>query len=405
MLLLLAAAPDKAGEAIIHVGPHKTGSSSLQAALLAGPLRQTLQKLDHIKTTTGIPGAHHGFKNHANLANELRTLPSRDGGKALNFTLAWARGVLKRNPRSPSRIFLTAEDFSRTPASSIRLLMRSLRALGFARSHVVIVYRRLFERLVSLHSETFLGRALPKGGYAPLVDWLDGSAALRSAEMQRSYNQTIKLRAKYAAHASVVSVMNMHINRNAPGERPSSSSLLRRFICNHLRAATACAQLTPEIAKKTVNVRPRDIAPLRDLTWAAAAAMGSQHHPPRVAMAAADQLLAARPGSAAATALAHIPMRCANSAVLSAILQATESEEKALFPTDRDRETAAELRAAFALKNASGAFCSAKSGAALEQLELRSVVRAALTAAAARASPVAKLTPRHREAKNGAKRQ
>jgi hypothetical protein len=404
MLLLLVAAPAKAGEAIIHVGPHKTGSSSLQIALLAGPLRRTLQRLDRIEITTVIPGDYHRHKNHANLAIELRALTSCDRGEALNFTLAWARAVVERNPRSP-RIFLTAEDFSRTPASSIRLLMRSLRALGFAQTHVVIVYRRLFERLVSLHSEVFLGKVLPTGGYAPLVDWLDGSTAEMSVEMRRCYHQTSNLRAKYAAHASVVSVMNMHINRNAPGERPSSSSLLRRFICNHLRAATTCARLTPRLAKKTANVRPRDIAPLRDLTWAAAAAMGSQHHPSWVAMAAADQLLAARPGSAAATALAHIPMRCANSAVLSAILQATESEEKALFPTDRDRETAAELRAAFALKNASGAFCSAKSGAALEQLELRSVVRAALTAAAARASPVPKLTPRHREAKNGAKRQ
>jgi hypothetical protein len=66
------------------------------------------------------------------------------------------------------------------------------------------------------------------------------------------------------------------------------------------------------------------------------------------------------------------------------ILNQTQSEEMLLFPTNTLVD---DIFQSFALKNASGAFCSADSAAALRQPALQLAVRDAFYMASARNSP------------------
>lgn len=97
-----------APEAIVHVGPHKTGSTSIQIALLKiGPLRDALTRRDGFHIPLKVPGRYGGHKAHANIAAALLSENATTHPAWVHF-LAHAKNAA----RAGRRLFISSENFS-----------------------------------------------------------------------------------------------------------------------------------------------------------------------------------------------------------------------------------------------------------------------------------------------------
>lgn len=255
------------------------------------------------------------------------------------------------------RLLLASENFaSLNPLpDKTQLLASTLRTIGFSRLRVILIHRRLYEKLQSEHSEQYLADYRARvnvSEYLPIVDWIER----RNGFAEVKFNQTVSLRAHFERLGAKVSVLNYHLlPTNAP-----PSELVVTFICEHLRAAQTCAQLrmhgrSAKVLKK--NERPRGAAPLVDVLYGAAAARGIG----RINRSRALHALYAL-GAATRPELA-IPRRCLSKPELDRVWSATAQEEAALFRRPLTASEASALRAAFAAK-ASG-LCSANVSAVL----------------------------------------
>jgi hypothetical protein len=108
LLALLATCVGAAPEAIVHVGPHKTGSTTIQIALLkSGPLRDSLIKRDGFHVPLKIPGRFGGHKTHANIADALLSSNATSHPAWPHF-LAHASSAA----RAGRRLFISSENLS-----------------------------------------------------------------------------------------------------------------------------------------------------------------------------------------------------------------------------------------------------------------------------------------------------
>lgn len=354
-------------DAILHVGPHKTGSTTIEAAALVQPvLRRALAELDNISLAREMPGRFIGAKAHANLGDALMSADVR-----AHPTWRWLVRYARAAFAARRRLLVSTESLSSvTNQTSLRILVATLaNRIGF-RVRVVVIHRRLPHKLPSVHSELFMNPAAPVravAAYLPFVDWL----ARNDAQVSSRYMQTAALRRRFA-RAGVAEVAVLDIHRLPPG-----SSLTAEFACAHLRAAHACALLRsadgPTVRDK--NARPRGLSPLYDLIYGAARARGQATIAPFHALGRLVQLDAgSRPDLA-------VRLRCLNASLLEGIWRATLAEEEALARADeRKRLGSAEraaLRADFEGK-ARGALCSADADAALADPRWRVLLRKAL---------------------------
>ena len=162
-LLLLSALR----RAIVHVGPHKVGSTSLQTALEKG--RGALASDNFALCPSRFAGGHKtGAKSCANVANCLSgsskygincTLVLTDFGKFLDG--AWRAG------RS---IILSAEKFD-DPKMDIPSLAAALR--GFE-TEVVVLHRPYFDWLRSMYSQNHLPMSLEEFAADRILDAAGG---------------------------------------------------------------------------------------------------------------------------------------------------------------------------------------------------------------------------------------
>jgi hypothetical protein len=354
------------------VGPHKTGSTTLQAALL-GALRAPLKSLDQIEVPAGIPGYHGGRKNHANIAMALMSyVPPANSTAAWRATMAQAGGAIAAG----QSFLLSSEDFADVSASQLDLLMGSFRRLGFARTAVIVVYRRLYDRLLSWHSQLFLrtDAKAPTHAHVPLVDWLE------TADAQSRFFQTARLRDEFSPLASRMSLLNSHALQD-------DNSLLDEFVCRMVRAACTCARLLPRGKRARENARSRQAAHVKDLVWGAAIALGYA----RVStMIAAQQGLLDEAEAPSRAGAMQIPLRCLNESALATILRATDEEESLLFPERSARERVL-MTEDFDSKR--HMFCSADVGKALRARKVRLWVLDALIAGNSSSSLTSPLPP------------
>jgi hypothetical protein len=123
-----------AHEAVLHVGPHKTGSSTIQWLLLSR-LRDVLEQRDRFEIPTNLPGPHSGLKEHANLYHAMRLANPREHE-------AWK--VLEATARNAStdgkRLLLASENLSALTPRMTDFFMSALGQLGF-NARVLIVFR------------------------------------------------------------------------------------------------------------------------------------------------------------------------------------------------------------------------------------------------------------------------
>ncbi|KAJ1628164.1 hypothetical protein T492DRAFT_841778 [Pavlovales sp. CCMP2436] len=313
-LLCCASPAARAADAILHIGPHKTGSTTLEAAVIMQPfVRNSLEEHDGFaRTIRGIPGRFQGAKAHANLADALMSL-DMDTHPAWAWFLAYA----KKAATEGRHIFVSSENLSVVPSeTNLRRLVALLADdLGF-HVRVVICYRWLFDKLPSVHSELYMAEYRPVTkvrDYRPIVDWItEGNAHVSSR-----FHQTVRLREQWkrlgAAEVAVVDINRMS----------NATSLVADFICNQLRAAVTCGKMLARHGSLAIkNVRPRLLSPLYDIAYGVAAEQGVTTLDPQRAVKALQ--------SFNLQTQVRIPTRCPTASQLERIWRATIYEEERL---------------------------------------------------------------------------
>ena len=142
--------PRQRPRCVLHVGPHKTGTTSLQH-LIHGAIEEGTLLADGFLWPPHLPGHSSGVKNIANLANELNgpaaaAAAAADPGSALSVFKGWAA---ERATHPHGGILLSAEAFDR-PDSQIGVLAAALR--GF-RTTVVVGWRPFYSYVLSCHRQ------------------------------------------------------------------------------------------------------------------------------------------------------------------------------------------------------------------------------------------------------------
>ncbi|KAG8470263.1 hypothetical protein KFE25_008684 [Diacronema lutheri] len=354
-------------DATCHVGPHKTGSTTIQDAIL-GEWRDSLVEEDgfdipprpavHARRT-----AHDARRSvaYARAAFALRTAARLGASEPWRWLVEHIRSAAAAG----KRLVITAEGLSLLRGSRAGIVPRVLLSAGYA-PKVVIVYRRLFERIPSWHSERWLKHAVPVRRYAPIVDWVAANGTRETAP-KNLYGQTVALRDVYVALGLEVFVLNMHAI-------PNGSSLESQFVCEYMRAERTCARMLAAHRERRSgaerkNTNSRNTANLFDVAYSTAASHGMR-----------GRLIPDRFVEALGLALhgRALPMRCVDEPTYAAIWQATAQEEHTLNPAGLD-----EARVRFAASRPH--FCSVDTTKLALDVTLQQRVERAFASATAEA--------------------
>jgi len=248
-------------EAVIHIGPHKTGSTSIETALIINQrIRRALEQ-DGYAVPDQFPGIFpiHSAKNPANLANELRQPGPADGA-----TWRWVAAYANHSFASGKNLLVATESLSTfVPAENLEQLATMLtKDVGYA-VRVVMVYWREYQRLVSLHTQVSIKEVQGNVScYLPLVEYLE-----RDGGVPHKLYQSL---ARKFRGLGRVELLNLHTI-------PNGSSLVHEFVCRHLHAPRACAALRFGSARATTmndGLSRALNAPLFDVILGAARAGG-----------------------------------------------------------------------------------------------------------------------------------
>ena len=220
-LLLLSAL-----RAIVHVGPHKVGSTSLQTALEKG--RGTLASDNFALYPSRFEGGYwKGAKSCANVANCLSGSSPHD----INCTLVLTDfGKFLDGARRAGRsIILSAEKFD-DPKMDIPSLAAALH--GFE-TEVVVLHRPFFDWLRSLYSEMHPRMSLEEFAADRILDAASGRDTVAWGRCSMS---SVAVYTRYSQHFRNVTMRGL------------AAGYITRFVCIDVRAKAFCRHLqtTPE---------------------------------------------------------------------------------------------------------------------------------------------------------------
>ena len=158
-----AAPPAPLPRALIHVGPHKTASTLLQAGLLRHAHSLDTDGFALALSTRMLPGPHGGPKAGANLAHFLQGRVTNGSAAVWPAFTAFVADARRRR----RGIILSAEDLDQGPSGwpgrppspvDIPRLLRALRGFHIT---VLVAYRPFADWVASVHAETFLATRTP----------------------------------------------------------------------------------------------------------------------------------------------------------------------------------------------------------------------------------------------------
>lgn len=220
-LLLLSAL-----RAIVHVGPHKVGSTSLQTALEKG--RGTLASDNFALYPSRFEGGYWtGAKSCANVANCLSGSSPHD----INCTLVLTDfGKFLDGARRAGRsIILSAEKFD-DPNMDIPSLAAALH--GFE-TEVVVLHRPFFDWLRSMYSEIHPPMSLEEFAADRILDAASGRDTVAWGRCSMS---SVAVYTRYSQHFRNVTMRGL------------AAGYITRFVCIDVRAKAFCRHLqtTPE---------------------------------------------------------------------------------------------------------------------------------------------------------------
>ena len=224
---------------VIHAGPHKTGSTSLQQFIIMTPSVDEAFKKDNYEVPN-FPYDYGKFgpimtKNHALIVNCLRPetakINSCQTETSRKFTFNYFQEFVNDAERNGSNIVLSNEAFDQ-PDMNITKLTSFLEPQY--KTHVVVYYRRFYDWLHSLYNQ--IQKTKPRNRpRVPFVEWLTNDNLQKHLP---KYSLAVYERYKAAPGVYNVSVVNMH-------EDPDNFNSNERFACHHLDQAPH----TCEVAK------------------------------------------------------------------------------------------------------------------------------------------------------------
>jgi len=204
---------------VIHVGPHKTGTTTVQQEL--GKRASLLEEDGWTYLRPGqFGGLQEGAERKTNVANVASCYTEKTISWVVNQTqvcLDWLEYIDKLRGTS-HHVVMSSEAFAHRTAQ-ISQLASDLRPVA---TKIIVVYRPFYEWIASVYRQTNAKRGISKAGFA---SWLTDSVM----EEYAANLSSTSVYSKYAAHFSDVVMHSL------------DSSLLTNIACDDLGAPMACA--------------------------------------------------------------------------------------------------------------------------------------------------------------------
>ena len=332
--------PSRRPRAIVHVGPHKTGSTSLQIAILDS--RNELQKDGYV--LSHVAGHFTTHKNLSNLAVYLRGARSHKPPGIWN-TQTWPSFLEFLSVHHNKGIVMSSEEFD-VPNLDIAALKQALQEWN---TQIVVTYRRYFEYLPSVFTEIKEKQMRS----VQFVDWFEQDELSHYYTELHTYH-VVKRYQRY--FADDVLIMNLH----DPSPWPDLNA---NFFCGFVHQAPhTCTAFRDRAARvPSKHASPRQLIAYLELVLAAQeqGILGQSidiHAIANLAMQRWERTLHRR--------LEDWPKRCLTAPVLHALLRASLDYESQLVP---DWYNEADLRAKFVVASQTvGMLCSVDTAAALQ---------------------------------------
>jgi len=237
---------------ILHVGPHKTGSTSLQEFIFRNNLMKDALKKDNYRVPLfhfGEFGFEHDPKNHAVFAHCL--LDERQN----NFcppdirtkVLGEFQSFINDSARDGANIIMTSEGFVFESLDTTELTSY---ILPDYKIHVVVFYRRFYDWARSTYNQR--SKAPLENGevFLQFPTWLQK----KLKPMKSKYSAAVRHRFQKTPGISVVRVENLH-------KKDSKLSSAQKFFCTHVDNAFH----TCNLAKSEVMEHENESESLDDL--------------------------------------------------------------------------------------------------------------------------------------------
>ena len=237
--------------AVIHVGPHKTGSTSLQkfilhnmnGALAMDNYRHPMPpNIDRIKNDAWFASCFHS-PNEENVYHNRCHLRNR--GRILSYYKSFINDTLKEG----SNIIISSEELDRKGVN-ITELMSYFRP--HYQIHIVLYYRRFYDWILSFHNQLakmgYIHGAEGEKSQISFVEWLtfDVIESFRNIHSFDVYQ-------RYRSHPAVsnVTVINLH---------QTGVNSLSAFFCDHLHGTANSCQKAKDTKMSKTNAS-------KDLDW------------------------------------------------------------------------------------------------------------------------------------------
>jgi len=325
-------------EAVLHVGPHKTGSTTLQVAIVENRLIRRLIQADGYLVADDCPGPvpAHTAKNGVNFAFAARNSSGFECAQC-----RWLVRAAEQAAAAAQHLFYTSEELSLANTHVIAHVSAALRGAGYA-VRFVVVYRRLHDRLPSEHREVYPLSGGGVGAYMTLTQYV--TMHLHRIDTPSDFAHLCRT----LAHHGAVSVLDF---RSAVGQ--PNSSFVTEFVCSQLRAPSTCAALrtTPGLRRTAgaANARSPSLTPIYDIAYGVGAASGVHTIALRAMVFEIRRQLRRNPDL-------PLPVVCVEPGTRAQLWKLAQSEEGAALRRPLTRAETSELRDDFDRKVDS--FCS-----------------------------------------------
>lgn len=338
------------GDAYLHVGPYKAASSTIQERLVA-PASRLIRILnrDGYIVPRAVPGVI--FHGTAHEHQQLGLAIARSPLVPANATIPHFTQQVSRAAWAHQCVFFSSEALSLLAdprrASNAGALDAVLQPFG--RVHIIVVYRRLYEWLVSWHNEMHrmnwrrAHRSLAAEAplYVRLVDWLRSD----TAEMTINSSWTAPVAEWYASRfgGDAVRVLNMH--------DVGSADITEQLVCAYMQASQACAHARAHRQSARHANPSQDLRALDVLMFV----VGRGDLEGLNITAVPAGAVAARLGSVGPANLARLPSECLSSKEVQRLRHRSMRAEAALLP---DWHNASEFARSFDEPSRRQRFCS-----------------------------------------------
>ena len=266
------------GLLILNVGPSKTGTSSIQCTLERSPFLQNssytyLGRYENERTVCSP--AKYPLQDP--ILKHQRFFPQNivfGGGQRDQKRAAWkikhrllelkgeyedknstTSGNVSIPPYPPCNAILSAEEFEGMPQQDEKTwdVLKDALSPYKGRTRVIVAYRKLYEKFVSLYYELIVGRDTPASwddpGITPFPTFWSSSGRYYATG-----NMTSALVAAYEEHSFNVSIFDFHGRGDGKGQ---GDDLVTRFLCDLPCAEAACNAYKNDLATKGKDAASR----------------------------------------------------------------------------------------------------------------------------------------------------